>query len=71
MELNITKITELMNKVAKGNYNKFARMLGVDVSQLYKALNSNGYGAGKKIIGALVNFCKAQNLDFNDYIFFG
>jgi hypothetical protein len=69
MELNKEKVFELMNKYCGGNYNRFARTLGVDPAHLYRFINT-GVGGGKKLVGAIMKFCKEYNLDFEDYIQF-
>jgi hypothetical protein len=56
-----------MDREAEGNYNKFARMLNVDVSQLHKIINSNS-NAGPKFLEKLINYCQKNNLDFIEYL---
>jgi len=67
MELDKGKVFELMNKYCGGNYNRFARTLGVDPAHLYRFLNT-GVGGGKKLVGAVMKFCKEYGLEFEDYI---
>jgi hypothetical protein len=67
MELKRDKIFELMKKYCAGNYNRFARELKIDPSHLYRFLNT-GVGGGKKIVGALMRFCKEKNLEFEEYV---
>lgn len=67
MEVNRQKIRELMKIRCEGNYNRFARELGVDPSHLYRFINS-GVGGGKKILMSVMKYCKMNGLDFEDYI---
>lgn len=67
MEINRKKIFDLMNTHCAGNYNRFARELGVDPSHLYRFLNT-GVGGGKKIVISIIKFCKNNGLNFDEYI---
>ena len=67
MEVNRKKVHDLMNTNCAGNYNRFARELGVDPSHLYRFLNT-GVGGGKKILMSVMKYCKVNGLDFDDYI---
>lgn len=69
MYLKKDRVRQLMALKAKGNYNEFSRQLGVDVAQLHRVLNTES-NAGPKLLGKLMVFCKTNNLEFNDYIFF-
>jgi len=67
MEVNREKLFDLMSTHCAGNYNRFARELGVDPSHLYRFLNT-GVGGGKKILMSVMKFCKAKGIDFEEYI---
>jgi len=67
MKLNRIKIKELMMEYTHGNYTRFARELNVDPSHLHRFLTSD-IGGGKKIVGAILKFCKDKGLNFEDYI---
>ncbi len=67
MKLKPYMVRQLMDRYAKGNYNEFARQLGVDPSQLWKSIVKEKCG-GKKLIGAVIRFCTAKGLNFEDYI---
>jgi Fe-S cluster assembly ATPase SufC len=67
MEVNRQKVHELMKTNCAGNYNRFARELGVDPSHLYRFLNT-GVGGGKKILMSVIKYCKMNGLDFEEYI---
>lgn len=67
MEVNRNKVYELMRTNCAGNYNRFARELGVDPSHLYRYLTT-GVGGGKKILMSVMKYCKLNGLDFYEYI---
>jgi len=67
MEANIEKTKLLMRTYCADNYNRFGRELGVTPSQIHRYLNT-GVGGGKKLVGAIIKFCKAKGLDFEEYI---
>jgi hypothetical protein len=67
MEVNRQKVRDLMNTSCAGNYNRFARELGVDPSHLYRFLKT-GVGGGKKILMSVIKYCKVNGLDFEEYI---
>lgn len=67
MEANRNKVVELMHMYCEGNYNRFAKELKVDPSHLYRYLTT-GVGGGKKILGAIMRFCKEKGLSFEEYI---
>jgi Fe-S cluster assembly ATPase SufC len=67
MDVNRQKVHELMKSKCAGNYNRFARELGVDPSHLYRYLNT-GIGGGKKILMSIMKYCKTNGLNFDDYI---
>lgn len=74
MYVNKAKLRELMiqqtatDKRPEGNYNEFARRLGVDVAQLHRVLTSDRI-PGPKFLGRLKLFCDRNGLNFDDYIF--
>lgn len=67
MKVSPDKLKQLMDKQAEGNYNRFARDLHVDPSHLHHFINY-GMGGGKKIIFALISYCKDKELNFEDYL---
>lgn len=68
MQLNIKNFRLLMEERAGGNYNQFARLLNINVAHIYRILNKKKV-AGKKVIDAVIQFCKNNNLDYLSYIF--
>lgn len=69
MDIIKEKVIELMTIYCDGNYNAFARELGLNVAHLYRTLNNPNSKAGAKFLGSLMNFCERKNLDYKDYIF--
>lgn len=69
MVLLRSKVECLMNVYCDGNYNRFARELGVDPAHLYRYLKT-GVGGGSKVIGGVFKFCKSNHLNFEEYIQF-
>lgn len=67
MEIKRSGLFDLMNRYCQGNYNRFAKELGIDPSHLYRFMNS-GIGGGKKVLGALMKFCREKDLNFEEYI---
>ena len=67
MKLIRENVTELLNNYCNGNYNRFAREMGVDPSHIFRFLNT-GVGGGTKLISGVVKFCKDKQLKFEDYI---
>ncbi len=61
------KVADLMNIYCDGNYNRFARELGIDPSHLHRFITSE-IGGGKKLVGAIIKFCKDKGLNFEEYI---
>jgi len=75
MQINKERLREFMleltanTKHPKGNYNHFARILGIDVSRLHKILNKPEAKGGTKTLGRLKTLCEIKGRDFNYYIF--
>ena len=67
MKVNKEKMFEILEKYCNGNYNRFAREMGIDPSHLYRFLNK-GIGGGSKLIGGFIKFCKTNDIDFEEYI---
>lgn len=67
MEADRQKLMELMQRQCKGNYNRFARELGIDASHLYRYINS-GIGGGRKLIGAIIKYCVSNGIEYEHYI---
>ena len=66
-QLDKDKMQELMKLQCRGNYNLFARELGIDPGHLHRFLNS-GVGGGKKMIFSLMDYCARNGLDYRPYL---
>jgi len=69
MHPNINAINNLIQEKFKGNKAAFALVLGINRSHVSLILNNKGKGAGAVFLGALINYCQKEGLDFKDYIF--
>ncbi|MGE5631591.1 MAG: hypothetical protein ACM3TR_10915 [Caulobacteraceae bacterium] len=69
MDIIKEKVIELMERYCEGNYNAFARELGLNVAHLYRTLNNPNSKAGAKFLGSLIDFCERKELDYKEYIF--
>lgn len=67
MKLKRDSVKELMKKYYDGNYNRFAREIGVDPTHLHRFLKT-GIGGGAKLIGSVMKFCKDRQLNFEEYV---
>lgn len=67
IKLNRESLKILLHVRFGGNYSAFARELDVDISHIYRVIKY-GTGGGKKIIGAVMNFCRREGLSFEEYI---
>jgi len=69
MHLNKNKLGQLMDSKYGGNYRKFSLVLGVEVSQLHRILNSDSR-AGTVFLGRLHKYCINNGLIFEEFINF-
>lgn len=67
MKVNRMKVVLLMLEHCNGNYNQFARELGINPSHIYRYLNS-GIGEGRKLVGAIIKFCKDRGINYEEYV---
>jgi hypothetical protein len=70
MLVNKEMVKNLMYEYFEGNYNAFARALGLNPGHLHRLLNKNECQAGPKVLGSLVQFCESKQLDYKKYIIF-
>lgn len=70
MIINMKALLRLLKEKFGDNQSEMARVFGVQRTHLNKVLRSNGKGAGTTICGAIIKYCKKNDLDVNDYIFF-
>ena len=69
MEINMGAFNTLLREKFNNNQAEMARTLGISKYQLNIILKNNGKNAGKKVIGAIMKFCKNNNYNYEDYIF--
>lgn len=69
MELNMGALNILLREKFNNNQAEMARTIGISRYQLNIIMKTNGERAGKKVFGALIKFCKANNYNYEDYIF--
>ena len=67
MKIKIDKVLVLMNEKYYGNYHRFARELSVHPAHLHIVL-THGIGGGRKVIGALMKYCKENGLNYEEYV---
>lgn len=70
MEVKRSRLREILKQRYKGNYTDMARDLGVSLPHLHKFLNYD-VGGGRKLLGAVVKYCKYNNLPLEKYIDIG
>lgn len=70
MEVKIEELKKLLEEKFQGNQTLFAVTLGIDRTHVNKVFK-NGKGAGAVFCGAIIKYCKENNLNEDDYIFFG
>ncbi len=64
---NISAIQKLIIEKFNGNKAEFARVIGVERSQISKIVN-HGSGCGSRFFGGLILYCEREGLDFKDYV---
>lgn len=69
MEINMGAFNTLLKTMFNNNQAEMARAFDINKSQINAIIHSNGKKAGKKVMGAIIKFCKENNYDFMDYIF--
>lgn len=64
---NITAIEKLIDNKFNGNKAEFARVIGVERSQISKIIN-HGLGGGSLFFGGLLSYCEKEGLNFKEFI---
>lgn len=67
MKPNILALQNLIDSKYNGNKSAFAKGIGVERSHVSKIL-STGACAGATFFGALLDYCKSEKLNFEDFI---
>ena len=68
MELNKENFVKLLHERFEGNYTRMAKAINVSPAQLYRIVNGNSK-AGAKFLGKLIAYCKANDIDYEKFIF--
>jgi hypothetical protein len=67
MELNKPAVIKLFNEHFNGNFSKFARALGVDVSYVYRVIEKEK-NCGVKFYTSVIRWCQENNMDYREFI---
>lgn len=70
MQLNTAKVKELIKEEFRNNKTWFAETIGVSKGYLCQVLKGTKKASSQKICNAIIGYCKSNNLNFKDYIFF-
>lgn len=70
MEVVMEALEKLLNDKFEGNQTLFAQKLGLERTHVNKVFKSKGKGAGAVFCGAILKYCKDNNIDAEKYIFF-
>ena len=70
MEVNITKVEELIQAKFRGNQTFFAETIGVDRSYLNQILLGKQKASSPKLCRAIIKYCINNKLKKENYIFF-
>ena len=68
MKLNIEKVNQLIAEDYRNNKSFFADKIGVNREYLSAILNGNGNETSPKICNAIIEFCKRNGLNYDNYI---
>ncbi len=70
MKIKTEKVRELIEKEYRGNKTMFAEKIGVDAHYFCQVLREKASISSPKVIKGIVNYCKKNNLDCNNYVSF-
>lgn len=68
MNLNKPAFIKLFYEEFKGNFSRLAKVLGLDVSYVYRVIEKEKK-CGIKFFNALIRWCQENNRNYMDYIF--
>lgn len=68
MRLNKAALTDLLNTKFNGNFTKFSKELGLNVAYVYRVLEKDR-NCGVKFYSCVIQWCKDNDVDYNQYIF--
>lgn len=69
VRINVDNVNELIKERFRNNKSWFAEEIGVNSSYLIQVLNKKEIDHSPKIINGIVDFCKRNKLNSNQYIF--
>jgi hypothetical protein len=69
VRLNVDAVNELIKEKFRNNKSWFAEEIGVNGSYFIQVLNKKEIDHSPKIINGVVDLCKKNGLDPNNYIF--
>lgn len=70
MRLNIEAIMKLIEERFGNKLVNFVREIQVDYSYANQVLKGHKSSGSKKICDGVITYCKKNNLDYHEYIFF-
>lgn len=70
MEVNVEAIQELIDEKFRGNVSWFADEIQVDKAYIASILNYKRDAKSNKFIVGIINYCKKNNLNYENYIIF-
>lgn len=68
MKINIVAVNELIKKDFRNNKTWFAEVIGINKSYLSQILNGKVNTSSFKACNAIIDYCKDNKLDYNQYI---
>lgn len=68
MKVNIIAVNEFIKKNYRNNKTWFAEVIGINTSYLNQILNGKVSASSFKMCNAIVEYCRENNLDFNEFI---
>lgn len=70
MKVNIEAVSQLIKDKFRNNKAFFADTIGVNRAYLSSVLNKSAIDDSPKICNGIIKYCKENNLNYENYIFF-
>lgn len=70
MKLNVEAIQKLVEDRFNGQLSKFVNELKMDYSYVNQIVKGHKSPGSKKLCDKVIDYCKRNNLDFHEFIFF-
>lgn len=70
MQIKVNAIQNLIDERFRGKLSYFVVELNVDYSYMNQIMNKRKPATSKKVCEKVIKYCKENNLDYNQYIFF-